>query len=53
MADKGFDIEPLLNAKNVELNIPPFLEDQTQFSEADVLKTKSIASLRIRVERAI
>lgn len=53
MADKGFDIEPLLNAKNVELNIPPFLEDQTQFSEADVLKTKSIASLRIHVERAI
>lgn len=53
MADKGFDIEALLNAKNVELQIPPFLEDQTQFSEADVLKTKAIASLRIHVERAI
>ncbi|EDO32204.1 predicted protein [Nematostella vectensis] len=53
MADKGFDIETLLRAKRVELNIPPFLEDQRQFTEADVLKTKAIASLRIHVERAI
>lgn len=53
MADKGFDIEDLLKDKGVELNIPPFLESQNQFSARDVQKTKTIASLRIHVERAI
>ena len=53
MADKGFDIEDLLREKGVELNIPPFLESLEQFSAQDVQKTKTIASLRIHVERAI
>ena len=53
MADKGFDIDDLLREKNVGLNIPPFLENQGQFSTQDVQRTKTIASLRIHVERAI
>lgn len=53
MADKGFDIEDLLHAKRVSLIIPPFLESQGQFSAQDVQKTKTIARLRIHVERAI
>lgn len=53
MADKGFDIGNMLQEYNVELNIPPFLENQGQFSTQDVQKTKTIASLRIHVERAI
>lgn len=53
MADKGFDIDNLLKDKNVQINIPPFLEKQSQFTPADVQKTKAIASVRIHVERAI
>lgn len=53
MADKGFDIGNMLQEYNVALNIPPFLENQGQFSTQDVQKTKTIASLRIHVERAI
>lgn len=53
MADKGFDIEDLLREKGVELNIPLFLESLEQFSAQDVQKTKTIASLRIHVERAM
>ena len=53
MADKGFDIEDLLSSKQVSLNLPPFLQIQTQFSAKDVLQTKTIAKVRIHVERAI
>ncbi|XP_068713587.1 uncharacterized protein [Montipora foliosa] len=53
MADKGFDIDDLLRAKGVALNIPPFLKSQGQFTALDVQKTKTIARLRIHVERAI
>ncbi|PFX26455.1 hypothetical protein AWC38_SpisGene8869 [Stylophora pistillata] len=53
MADKGFDIEDLLSSKQVSLNLPPFLQNQTQFSAQDVLETKTIAKVRIHVERAI
>lgn len=53
MADKGFDVEDLLLRKGVQLNIPPFLKSQAQFSSKDVQQTKTIASLRIHVERAI
>ena len=54
MADKGFNIADLLNAKSVTLNIPPKLVDPSgQFSEVDRVKTRRIASVRIHVERAI
>ena len=46
MADKGFDVEDLLLEKGVQLNIPPFLWSQAQFSSKDVQQTKTIASLR-------
>jgi len=35
------------------LNIPPFLNNQGQFSEDQVKETQEIANLRIHVERAI
>ena len=38
MADKGFDIGNMLQEYNVELNIPPFLENQGQFSTQDEQK---------------
>ena len=53
MEDKGFDIEDLLRSKQVSLNLPPFLQGQTQFSAQDVLQTKTIAKVRIHVKRAI
>ena len=53
MADKGFDIDDLLRAKGVALNIPPFLKSQGYFTALDVQKTKTIARLRIHVECAI
>ena len=53
MADKGFDIEPMLKKMGLCLNIPPFLGETPQFDEADVLKTQTIAQHRIHVERAI
>lgn len=53
MADKGFDIQELLDPLGVKLNIPPFLEKRDQMSADDVIRTQEIASERIHVERAI
>lgn len=53
MADKGFKIEDILNAKGVHLNLPPFLSSQGQFDIKQVKQTKSIAKVRIHVERVI
>ena len=53
MADKGFNIQDLLDPINVKLNIPPFLHMQDQMSADDVLQTQQIAAERIHVERAI
>ena len=53
MAEKGFDIQDLLDPIGVKLNIHPFLHMQDQMSANDVLKTQQIAAERIHVERAI
>ena len=53
MADKGFDIEDLLLPLGIRLNIPPFLDKRQQLLPSDIRMTKSIAALRIHVERAI
>ena len=53
MADKGFEIEDLLLPLGVRLNIPPFLHKGQQMLPDDVRSTKSIAAVRIHVERAI
>lgn len=52
MADKGFTIQDLL-PPGIGLNMPPFLGSQEQMNPEDVLKTQTIASLRVHVERAI
>lgn len=52
MADRGFAIEDLLN-DSVELNIPPFIHDKTQFERHEVNTTRSIAAVRIHTERVI
>lgn len=53
MADKGFNISDLLESKQVELNLPPYLTNNKQFLPEQVKETKTIAKLRIHVERAI
>ncbi|XP_061170304.1 uncharacterized protein LOC133179609 [Saccostrea echinata] len=53
MADKGFLISDLLQAKNAGLGIPPFLGAKGKFSRNEVATTHEIARLRIHVERAI
>ena len=53
MADKGFDIQDLLDPISVKLNMPPFLHMQDQMPVQDVLETQQIAAERIHVERAI
>ena len=53
MADKGFTIQDLLIPCGVWLNIPPFLQGNTQMAANDVFATKNIARLRVHVERAI
>ena len=53
MADRGFTIRQSLRALGIDLNLPPFMEGRGQPSAADVQEGRSIASLRIHVERAI
>ena len=53
MADKGFNIQDLLAPYGVRLNIPPFNTKAHQMLPQGVVKTKSIAAVRIHVERAI
>ena len=53
MADKGFTMLDLLEARGLKLNIPPFLKDQSSLLPAEVVETQEIASVRIHVERAI
>ena len=53
MADRGFTIRDQLQDIGVKLNIPPFLDGRKQLTPGEVLQGRSIASLRIHVERAI
>ena len=53
MADRGFTVKEALAKLGVELNLPPFMEGRTQLPADEVERGRSIASLRIHVERAI
>ena len=53
MADKGFVIEDLCQEKGVRLNIPPFIRNDAQLTDAELIQTRRIASLHIHVERAM
>lgn len=51
MADKGFNVQDELASVGVTLVMPHFLKGKTQFSSEECNNNKSIASLRIHVER--
>lgn len=53
MDDRGFTIKEELAKKKVTLNLPPFMEGRGQLPTAEVQTGRTIASLRIHVERAI
>lgn len=53
MVDRGFFIDDLCASRAVGIVRPPFLGKESQFSEADALKTADIARARVHVERAI
>ena len=52
MADRGFTIADVLDARGVTLNIPP-TKVNDQLSASELITTRKIAALRIHVERAI
>ena len=51
MTDKGFLIQDELAARQAHLVIPPLLKQKPQFTEMELDQTRSIANLRIHVER--
>ena len=53
MADKGYLIQDELAARQAHLVIPPLLKKKPQFSEEELDSTRSIANLRIHVERCM
>jgi hypothetical protein len=58
MADRGFTIRDLLTLKKATLNMPPFTRKCTfgnkkKLDVTEIRQTRSIAKLRIHVERAI
>ena len=53
MADRGFPIQSDLVMRQASLIIPPPAQGTEQMTKENVLKTKSVANLRIHVERAI
>ena len=53
MTDRGFTIKDQLAKIGVSLNIPPFMDGRQQLPTSEVQLGRSIASLRIHVERAI
>ena len=53
LADRGFLIEEAIGACGASLCIPTFTKGKDQLSEAEVEKTRSIANVRIHVERII
>jgi len=51
MVDKGFDIEAELNAIGVEIIIPAFLGNRTEFTMRELIQNKAVGASRIHVER--
>lgn len=51
MVDKGFAIDDICAENGIRIVRPPFLRNKSQFSEAEALSNRSIASARVHVER--
>ena len=53
LADRGFNISDSVGMQQAHLHIPAFTKGKTQLSAMEVEKTRSIANVRIHVERVI
>ena len=53
LADRGFNVAECLGSVGASLHIPSFTRGKTQLSPSEVEKTRSIANVRIHVERVI
>uniref|UniRef100_A0A672HZR3 THAP-type domain-containing protein n=1 Tax=Salarias fasciatus TaxID=181472 RepID=A0A672HZR3_SALFA len=53
LADRGFDIQESVGMMCAEVKTPAFTRGQRQLDAKDVEETRSLASLRIHVERVI
>ncbi|KAK3931966.1 Endoribonuclease Dicer-like protein 1, partial [Frankliniella fusca] len=53
MADKGFDMEDLMDEYNVNLFIPDFTHGRTSVTAREVISSRIIAEARVHVERYI
>jgi hypothetical protein len=53
MADKGFVLHKALEGTGIDVNTPPFLMSQGQFTSQEVMETQTTARLRIHIERHI
>lgn len=53
MADKGFDIQDILAAYRILLNIPHFFKKRNQLSGQTIIEDKKISSKRVNIERVI
>ena len=53
LADRGFTVHDLVEAKQAHLNIPPFLNGRDRLTAQEEMLTKKIAKQRIYVEHVI
>ncbi len=53
LADRGFDISDSVGMMQARLNIPAFTKGKDQLSALEIEETRSIANVRIHVERVI
>ena len=53
LADRGFDIADSVGAFRAQLHIPAFTKGKNQLSTLEIEQTRSIANVRIHVERVI
>ena len=53
LADRGFDIADSVGMQQAHLHIPAFTRGKSQLSALEVEQTRSIANVRIHVERVI
>lgn len=53
LADRGFNIEDVIALRGASLSIPAFTRGKSQLSSEEVASTRTIASVRIHVERVI
>ena len=53
LADQGFDIAESVRTMQARLHIPAFKKGKSQLSALEVEETRSIANVRVHVERVI